>query len=58
MSSAYVIILILGGGEGISETYMLNSVGDRTPPCGTPVLKIFCFELVLLTYMKPFLPLM
>jgi len=22
MSSAYVIILILGGGEGISETYM------------------------------------
>jgi hypothetical protein len=28
MSSAYVIILILDGGAGISETYVLNSVGE------------------------------
>jgi hypothetical protein len=58
MSSAYVIILILGEGEGISERYMLNNVGDRTPPRDTPVLNIFCFELILFTCVKPFLPLM
>ena len=58
MSSAYVIILMLGGGEGLSETYMLNSVGDRTLPYAMPVLNIFCFELILLVCVKPFLPLM
>ena len=26
----------LGGGK--FEVYMLNNVGERTPPCGTPVL--------------------
>ena len=30
------INITLGGGK--SEVYMLNSVGERTPPCGTPVL--------------------
>ena len=25
-------------GGGMSTVYMLNSVGKRTPPCGTPVL--------------------
>ena len=25
-------------GGGMSAVYMLNSVGERTPPCGTPVL--------------------
>ena len=25
-------------GVGISAVYMLNSVGERTPPCGAPVL--------------------
>jgi hypothetical protein len=49
MSLAYVIIFLLGGDEGISEMYLLISMGDRTLPCGTPVLNIFCFELVLLT---------
>ena len=24
--------------RGMSAVYMLNSVGERTPPCGTPVL--------------------
>ena len=28
--------------------YMLNRVGDSTPLCGTPVLMIFAFDLVLL----------
>ena len=27
---------VLGG--GMSAVYMLNSVGERTPPCGTPIL--------------------
>ena len=25
-------------GGDMSAVYMLNSVGERTPPCGTPVL--------------------
>ena len=37
MSSAYVMVFTLGGGVGRSDMYMLNSVGDSTPPCGTPV---------------------
>ena len=48
MSSAYVISCVCSGGEGISEVYMLNSVGERTPPCGTPVLMSRVFEGVLL----------
>ena len=32
----YAIGDALGGGK--SEVYMLNSVGERTPHCGTPVL--------------------
>ena len=35
MSSAYVVSFTLGA--GMSYVFMLNSVGDRTPPCGTPV---------------------
>ena len=38
MSSAYVIVWTFGGGVGKSAMYMLKSVGDSTPPCGTPVL--------------------
>ena len=26
----------------MSAVYMLNSVGERTPPCGTPVLNGRC----------------
>ena len=26
----------------MSAVYMLNSVGERTPPCGTPVLNWMC----------------
>ena len=35
-------------GVGMSERYRLNREGDRTPPWGTPVLKMWIFELKLL----------
>ena len=48
MSSAYVIVLTFGGGVGRSDMYMLKSVGDNIPPCGTPVFVLRCVDLVLL----------
>ena len=46
MSSAYPVMLISGlVGVGISERYRLKREGESTPPCGTPVLKIWIFEL-------------
>ena len=38
MSSVYVVLLVLVELLESSEVYMLNNVGDRMPPCGTPVL--------------------
>ena len=38
MSSAYNITCTGAVGVGISAVWMLNRVGDRTPPWGTPVL--------------------
>ena len=38
MSSAYDTICMLPGGNGSLDMYRLKSVGDRTPPCGTPCL--------------------
>ena len=44
MSYAYVMSFILWfGWVGMSEVYMLNSVGESTPPCRTPA-----FDFVLL----------
>ena len=42
MSSAQTMTRtgVLSG--GISAVCMLNSVGERTPPCGTPVLNWRC----------------
>ena len=40
MSSAYVVTIAYG--VGVSDVYMLNSVDDRTPPCGTPFLNWRC----------------
>ena len=46
MSSAYPVMLISGlVGVGISDRYRLKREGESTPPCGTPVLKIWIFEL-------------
>ena len=36
MSSAYVVRFTGACCVGVSDVYMLNSVGDRTPPCGAP----------------------
>ena len=38
MSSAYVVSFTSTCGVGVSDVYMLKSVGDSTPPCGTPFL--------------------
>lgn len=46
MSSAYIVILMSLGGCGMSDVYMLNSVGERTPPWGTPDVRIRVLDLV------------
>ena len=38
MSSAYVVTFTGACGIGVSDVYMMKSVGDSTPPCGTPFL--------------------
>ena len=32
----------------VSDVYMLNNVGDRTPPCDTPVLNWCCDDVLFL----------
>ena len=44
MSSAYVVSFIGACSVGVSDVYMLKSVGDRTPPCGTPFLNWRCVD--------------
>ena len=48
MSSTYAINFLLFGGFEISDAYILNSVGESTPHCGTPVLIVPYFEFALL----------
>ena len=45
MSSAYVVTWMSRGGVGRSDMYILNKVGDSTPPWGTPALNCFLNEL-------------
>ena len=40
--SAYVPRFTGACGARVSDVYMLNRVGDRTPPCITPVLNWRC----------------
>ena len=47
-SSAYVISFTPSDGVGIEEIYVLKINGERTPPCGTPILLILAFDLALL----------
>ena len=42
MSSAYVVSCTESGGSLMSEVWMLKSMGEGTPPCGTPDLN-WCF---------------
>ena len=47
-SLAYLMSCVCLGGVGMSEVYMLESAGERTRPCGTPVLNWRCVDVVLL----------
>ena len=58
MSSAKVGSFTGGCGVGVSDVHMLKSVGDRTPPCGTPFLNWRCVNVSFLNVMYAFQPLM
>ena len=42
----YKFILLIGG-VGMSDVYILNSVGESTSPCGTLVFIVACLDFVL-----------
>ena len=44
-SSAYPVRETPGGVAGGSDRYKLKRAGERTPPCGTPVLMFFFEDL-------------
>ena len=46
MFSALVVSFTGACGVGVSDVYMLKSVGNSTPPCGTPFLNWFCGDFV------------
>ena len=48
MSSAYVVSFTGVCGVGVSGVYMLKSVGDSTPPCGTSFLNWRCVDVLFL----------
>ena len=48
MSSALVVSFNGACGVGMSDVYMLKSVGDSTPPCGTPFLNWRCVDVLFL----------
>ena len=57
MSSAYVTsFILLFGGVGLCDVYILNSFEESTPPCGTPVFIVACFDFVLLYSVNCFHP--
>ena len=57
MSSAYVInFILLFGRVGISDVYILNSVGESSASCGTPVFIVACFDFVFLYIVNCFRP--
>ena len=58
VSSAYDITLTVALGGGMSLLQMLNSVGERTPPCGTPVLNCRCEDVSFLYVVSALRPLM
>ena len=45
-------------GVRVSDVYMLKSVGDRRPPCGTPFLNWRCVDVLFLNVVCALRPLM
>ena len=58
MSSAYVVSFTGACGVGVSDVYMLKSLGDSTPPCGTPFLNWRCVDVMFLNVVYALRPLM
>ena len=58
MSPAYVVNFTGACAVGVSDVYMLESVGDKTPPCGTPFLNWCCVEVLFLNGVYALRPLM
>ena len=58
MSSAYVISFTGTCGVRVSDVYMLKSVVDRAPPCGTPFLNWHCEDVLFLNVVYALRPLM
>ena len=48
MSFTYALSFTGACGVGVVDVYMLNNVGDRTPPCGTSVLNWCCVDVLFL----------
>ena len=48
MSSAKIMNFTGACDVGVSDVYMLKSVGDRTPNCGTPFLNWRCVDVLFL----------
>ena len=47
MSSAYVTsFILLFGGVRMSDVYTLDTLGESTPSCRTPVFILACFDFV------------
>ena len=58
LSSAYVVNFTGACGVGVSDGYMLESVVDSTPPCGTPFLNWRCVDVLFLNVVYALRPLM
>ena len=58
MSSAYVVRFTRTCGVDMSDVYILNNVGDRTPPCGILLLNLHYNTVLFLNIMYSLRPLM
>ena len=58
ISSAYVVSFPGACGVGVSDVYMFKSVGNCTPPCGTPFLNRCCVDVLFLNVLYALRPLM
>ena len=58
ISSAYVVSFTGACCVGVPDVYMLKSVGDRTPPCGTQFFNRRCVDALFLNVAYVLRPLM